>query len=58
MNLDETSILLNEGEIKVIGSKENPRNDKSCSDSRFSIIVLRVGGAEVVNGTVIFLGKG
>ena len=58
MNLDGTSFLCNEGNLKVLGSKDKPRHDKKCSDSRFSITVLQVGSAEGVNGPVIFLTKG
>ena len=56
--MDETSFLCNEGEIKVLGSKDKPRHDKNFSDSRFSIIVLCVGSAAGVNGPVIFMAKG
>ena len=28
LNLDETSFLCNEGELKVLGSKNKPRHDK------------------------------
>ena len=58
MNLDETCFLCNEGELKIIGDNDKPRHDKNCSDSRFSITVLRVGSAAGVNGPVIFLAKG
>ena len=58
MNLDETCFLCNEGELKVIGNNNKPCHDKNCSDSRFSITVLRVGSAAGVNGPVIFLEKG
>ena len=57
-NLDKTYFLCNEGELKVIGSKDETRNDKNRSNSRFSIIVFSVGSAAGVNGTVIFLEKG
>ena len=57
-NLDETCFLCNEGEIKVLASKDKPSNEKNCSDSRFSITVLRVGSAAGLNGPVIFLAKG
>ena len=56
--MDETCFLCNEGELKIIGDKDKPRHDKNCSDSRFSITVLRVGSAAGVNGPVIFLAKG
>ena len=42
----------------MIGDNDKPCHDKNCSDSRFSITVLRVGSAAGVNGPVIFLSKG
>ena len=56
--LDGTRFLCNYGELKVVGIKDKPRHDKNCSDSRFSITVLRVGIAAGVNGPVIFLDNG
>ena len=58
LNLDETCFLCNEGELKIIGDNYKPCHDKNCSNSRFSITVLRVGSAAGVNGPVIFLAKG
>ena len=58
LNLDETSFLCNEGELRVVGGNNKPRHDKNCSDSSFSITVLRVGSEAGVNGPVIFLAKG
>ena len=58
LNLDETSFLCNEGEIKVIVIKDKPRHYKNCRNSRFSITVLRFRSASGANGTVIFLVKG
>ena len=58
LNLDETCFLCNEGELKIIGGNDKPRHVKNCSNSRFSITVLRVGIAAGVNGPVIFLAKG
>ena len=55
LNFDETSLLFNEGDIKVLWSKDKPRHDKNYSDSRFSITVLWVGSTAGVNVTVIFL---
>ena len=56
--MDETYFLCNEGELNIIGDNNKPRHEKNCSDSRFSIKVLRVGSAAGVNGPVIFLEKG
>ena len=58
LNLDETCFLCNEGELNIIGDNDKPCHDKNCSDSRFSITVLRVESAEGVNGPVIYLAKG
>ena len=55
LNLDETSFLINEGEFRIIDGNNKPRHNKNCSDSRFSISVLRVGSAAGVNGLVMFL---
>ena len=57
-NFDETSLLCNEGELKVLGRKDKPRHEKNCSDSRFSISVLRVGSEAGVNGPMVFRAKG
>ena len=57
LNLDETCFLCYEGELKIIGDNNKPRHEKNCSDSRFSITVLRVGSEAGVNGPVIFLAK-
>ena len=57
LNLDDTCFLCNEGELNIIGDNKYC-HDKNCSDSRFSITVLRVGSAAGVNGPVIFLAKG
>ena len=58
LNLDETSFLCNEGELRIIGGNDKPRHDKNCSYLRFSITVLRVASALVMNGPVIFVAKG
>ena len=58
MNSDETSFLCNEGELKVLESKDKPCHEKNCSESRLSITVLWVGSTSGVNGPVIFLAKG
>ena len=58
LNLDETYFLCNEVELRIIGDNDKPCHEKNCSDSRFSITVLRVGSAAGVNGPVIFLAKG
>ena len=58
LNLDETCFLCNEGELKIIGDNDKPRHDNNCSDSGYSITVLRVGSSAGVNVPVIFLAKG
>ena len=55
---DLTSFLCNEGELKVIGSKDKHQHDKNYSESRFSIIVLWVGFSGGVNIPMIFMAKG
>ena len=57
MNLDETCFLCNEGELSIIGGNNKTHHDKKCSDSRFSITLLRVGSTVGVNVIVIFLSK-
>ena len=58
MNLDETCLLFNDGELKVLESKDKPRHDRNFSNSIFSVTVLRVGSAAGVNGPVTFMEKG
>ena len=58
MNLDETCFLCNGDDLKVLGRKDKPYHDKNCSESRFSVTVLRVGCEVGVNGPVIFPEKG
>ena len=55
--MDETSFLCNEGELKVLGIKDNPTM-KNCIESRLSITVLWVWIVAGVNGPVIFMEKG
>ena len=57
MNLDENYFLCNEGELKVLGSKDKPFHNKNFSYSRFSITFIQAGDAAGVNGPVIFLEK-
>ena len=57
LNLDETSFLCNEGKLRIFLGSNKSRHNKNCSDSRFSIKVLRVGSAAGVNAPVIFLEK-
>ena len=56
--MDETCFFCNEGELKIISNNDKPRHDKNCSNSRFSITVLRFGSAAGVNGPVIFMANG
>ena len=58
MNLDESSLLYDKGELKVIGRKDKTCHEKNCSDSRLSITFLRVGSEARVDGPVIFMVKG
>ena len=56
--MDETCFIFNECELKIIGDNDKPRHNKNCSNSRFSITVLRVESAAGVNFPVIFMEKG
>ena len=58
LNLDETSLLFNEGKIKFLGSKDKPLHKKGYIKSIFSITVLLVGSESGVNGPVVFIAKG
>ena len=55
LNMDENCFLCNEDELRNIGNNDKPRYNKHFSNSRFSITVLWVGSASIVNGPVIFL---
>ena len=57
MNLDETSLLYNEGELKIIGSKDNTAM-KKMQRLKVSTRVPWVGSAVGMNSPVIFLAKG
>ena len=56
--MDEISLIFDEFDLRIIGGNDKPRHNKNCSDSRFSITVLRVESAAGVNSLVIFLEKG
>ena len=56
LNLDETCLLYNEGELSIIGGNNKPCHDKNCSDLRFSIIVCQVGSALGEVGSVFGAG--
>ena len=58
LNLDETCFFCNEDELSIIGDNNKACHEINCSDSRFSIKVVRVGSAAGVNVPVIFLVKG
>ena len=57
LNLDETSFLWNDDELKVVLCTVK-NTHKKCSAPRFSIELLWVGSAAVVNGPFIFIAKG
>ena len=58
MNKDKTYLLCNEGDLKVIGSKDKNSCDMNCINSRFPITLLRVGSVVGMKCTVIFMAKG
>ena len=58
LNLDETCIQCNDGNIRIVGSKERKTQSKITDDSRFSITILRVGNAAGLDGPIIIILKG
>ena len=60
MNLDETCIQCNDGNIRIVGSKERKTQSKITDDSRFfiTITILRVGNAAGLDGPIIIILKG
>ena len=50
--------FVNEGYLKILGSKVKTCHEKNYSGSRFSVKALRFVSASGVNGPVIFLDKG
>ena len=58
LNLDETCIQCNDGNIRIVGSKERKTQSKITDDSRFSITILRVGNAAGSDGPIIIILKG
>ena len=45
INLDESNFMACNGQLKVIGSKEKRKTEKNTSDSRESVICVRMGSA-------------
>ena len=54
MNLDKTCIQCNDGNIRIVCSKERNTQLKIIDDSRFSIAILRVGNAAGADGLMLF----
>ena len=58
MNLDETCIIANDGNIKVLVDKYNVITSKIVDYCKLSITIVRVGNAVISNGPMIFIVKG
>lgn len=58
LNLDETCIRCDDGNLRVLGASDKRITSKCNSDSKFSITILRVGSAAGVDGPIIFLVEG
>lgn len=58
LNLDETCIISDEGNYRVLSSKERKVTSKIMQDTRTSITILRVGSAAGCDGPIIFLVHG
>jgi hypothetical protein len=57
-NVDESSLLANNGTVKVIGTSSKSTTEKVMEDCRASITVLRTGSAGGFSGPWIFLAAG
>jgi hypothetical protein len=55
INLDKTSVLANDGNIRVIGAADRKKHEKNVDDSRTSITIVRIGSASGTSGPWIFL---
>ena len=57
-NVDEACIMVNEGELYVVGDAKSAKSDICLSDSRFSITIICSGNAANASGFFLFLGTG
>ena len=58
LNLDETCIMSNEGNLRVIGSSLKKKHEKRVDDLKKSVTVIRIGSAGGSTGPWIFLKEG
>ena len=58
LNLDETSMGGNDGELKILGDRNKRKQEKNTSDNRESITAVRLGSAGNVDGPRYYLAKG
>lgn len=58
INLDESSMGANEGELHILGLRGRRKHEKNVADCRETISIVRVGSAANVDGPRFFLAKG
>ena len=58
INVDESSMGANEGELHILGSQGRRRHKKNVVDCRESISIVRVDSAANVDGPCFYLAKG
>ncbi len=58
LNLDETSVLGCNGNLRIVGSAEVKKHEKTMQDNRDSVTIIRIGSASGETGPWIFLLKG
>jgi hypothetical protein len=58
LNLDETSVLGCNGNLRIVGSAEGKKHKKTTQDNCDSVTIVRIGSASGETGPWIFLLKG
>jgi hypothetical protein len=58
LNLNETSVLGCNGNLRIVGSAEVKKHEKTTQDNRDSVTIVRIGSASGETGPWIFLLKG
>jgi hypothetical protein len=58
LNLDETSVMCNAGNLRIIGAAERGKHKKNIDDSRDSITIICIGSVAGTEGPQIYLAKG
>jgi hypothetical protein len=58
LNLDETSVLGCNGNLRIVGSAEVKKHEKTTQDNRDSVTIVCIGSASGETGPWIFLLKG